>query len=134
LSSRLLTIEPPKSTTDLVARQIVGGVYARRQLAEQMGNFWTNHFSTEFRKRAASFAVLFPPCTSPGVPPQCDASYPARANQEAALAQDREFDTFQTMAFTSTFREILEASAKSPAMMVFLDTITDTNTAPNENY
>ena len=134
LNSRLSTIDPPDNAAELVARQVVGGVYARRQLAEQMGNFWTNHFNTDNAKLSSYFQGLFPRCTTPGVPPQCDASYPLRANQEGALAQDREFDTFQTMAFASSFREILEASAKSPAMIVFLDTITNTATAPNENY
>jgi len=134
LNSRLATIDPPDNAAELVARQVVGGVYARRQLAEQMGNFWTNHFNTDYSKLSVYLMTPFPPCTSPGVPPQCDAAFPLRANQEAALAQDREFDTFQSMAFASTFREILEASAKSPAMLVFLDTVTDTASAPNENY
>ena len=134
LNTRIPLVDPPDTAADLVARQVVGGVYARRQLAEQVGNFWTNHFNTEYTKVSGYYERLFPPCTSPGVPPQCDASYPLRARQEGALAQDREFDTFQTMAFTSSFREILEASAKSPAMIVYLDTITNTASAPNENY
>ncbi len=134
LTSRLAAIEPPDTATELVARQVVGGVYARRQLAEQVGSFWTNHFNTENRKVGDQYQRLFPPCTSPGVPPQCDASYPQRANQQAALAQKHEFDTFQNLSFDGSFREMLEASAKSPAMIIFLDTITNVVAAPNENY
>jgi len=134
LTSRLSTIEPPDNVTELIARQVVGGVYARRQLAEQAGSFWTNHFNTENRKVAASFNRLFPRCTSPGVPPQCDGNYPARSIQEASLLQKKEFDTFQSLSFAGTFRQMLESSAKSPAMIVFLDTVTNVVSAPNENY
>ena len=134
LSSRLTAIQPAKNSTDLISRQVVGGVYARRQLAEQAGSFWTNHFNTEYRKLAMSFYALFPACSGPGVPPQCDPSYPARANQEAALLQQKEFDTFQSLSFSGTFRQLLDASAKSPAMLVFLDTVTNVVAEPNENY
>ena len=134
LASRLAAIEPPDNVAELIARQVVGGVYARRQLAEQAGSFWTNHFNTENRKVGDGFDRLFPPCNSPGVPPQCDANYPARANQTAALLQKREFDTFQSLSFGGTYRQMLEASAKSPAMIIFLDTVTNVVSAPNENY
>lgn len=134
LATRLAAIEPPDNAADLVSRQIVGGVYARRQLAEAVGSFWTNHFNTENRKLGDSFDRLFPRCTSPGVPPQCDPSYPQIANRQASLLQKREFDTFQSASFGGSFREMLEASAKSPAMIVFLDTVTNVVSAPNENY
>ena len=134
LATRLAAIEPPDSVTDLVARQIVGGVYARRQLAEQAGNFWTNHFNTENDKVRDQFERLFPECDAPGDPPQCDVDYPDRARLEATLRQKEEFDLFQSMSFNGTFREMLEASAKSPAMIIFLDTLLNVATAPNENY
>ena len=134
LLSRIAAIEPPKNSTDLIARQVVGGVYARRQLAEQVGSFWTNHFNTDNRKVLTLFNLLYPTCTSPGVPPQCDAGYPARANQESALLQKKEFDAFQSLSFAGTFRQLLDASAKSPAMIIFLDTVTNVVSAPNENY
>jgi Protein of unknown function (DUF1800) len=134
LTSRFTAIEPPKNSTDLIARQVVGGVYARRQLAEQVGNFWTNHFNTDNRKVGLSLDGQYPNCSSPGVPPQCDASFPTRANQETALLQKREFDAFQNLSFAGTFRQMLGASAKSPAMIIFLDTLTNVVSAPNENY
>lgn len=134
LNTRLASIEPPDTATELVARQVVGGVYARRQLAEQAGSFWTNHFNTDSVKVRDSFERLFPRCNSPGVPPQCDPSYPQRSQREASLAQEKEFDTFQSLSFSGSFREMLEASAKSPAMIIYLDTVTNVATAPNENY
>lgn len=134
LNTRLAAIEPPDTVTELVARQVVGGVYARRQLAEQIGSFWTNHFNTDNHKVQDRYQQLYPQCQSPGQPPQCDASYPQRARQETALAQKQEFDTFGDLSFNGTFREMLEASAKSPAMIIFLDTLTNVAAAPNENY
>ena len=134
LNSRLAVLEPPDNVAELVARQLVGAVYARRQLSEQLGSFWTNHFNTDNRKVTDQFERLFPPCQSPGVPPQCDPAYPQRAQREAAGTQKAELDAFLAGSFGGRFRELLEASAKSPAMMVFLDTVTNVATAPNENY
>jgi hypothetical protein len=134
LNSRLPAIDPPDNATELIARQVVGGVYARRQLAEQAASFWANHFNTENRKVVDQFRRLFPPCQGGSPPPQCDPGFPQRAEREASLCQDMEFDTFQNLAFNGSFREILETSAKSPAMIVFLDTITNVVGAPNENY
>jgi uncharacterized protein (DUF1800 family) len=134
LNTRLTNIDPPDNATELVARQIVGGVYARRQLSEQVASFWTNHFNTENRKVGDQFRRLFPPCTGGSPPPQCDPAFPQRSDREASFCQDTEFDAFQSLAFNSSFREMLEASAKSPAMIVFLDTITNLVSAPNENY
>lgn len=134
LTTRLAAIEPPDNVNDLTARQVVGGVYARRQLFEQSGSFWTNHFNTDNRKVRDQFERLYPRCTSPGVPPQCDAAYPARSQQEAARSQKREFDTFASLAFGGSFRAMLAASATSPAMIVFLDTVSNVVAAPNENY
>jgi len=134
LSSRLPSIDPPDNVTELIARQVVGGVYARRQLAEQAAGFWTNHFNTENRKVDDQFRRLFPQCIGGSPPPQCDPGFPARADREASLTQDMEFDVFQSLAFGGSFREILAASAKSPAMIIFLDTITNVAGAPNENY
>jgi uncharacterized protein (DUF1800 family) len=134
LNSRLTAIDPPDNVTELIARQIVGGVYARRQLAEQAASFWTNHFNTENRKIGDQFKRLFPPCNGSPPPPQCDPAFPARSDQEASATQDTEFDTFQDLAFYGRFRDLLGASAKSPAMIVFLDTISNVVGAPNENY
>src|SRR6185369_8605205 len=77
---------------------------------------------------------LFPACVGGSPPPQCDPSFPQRSDREASATQDMEFDTFQGLAFNGSFREMLEASAKSPAMIVFLDTMTNVVGAPNENY
>jgi hypothetical protein len=131
LNSRMAAFDPPESVVELIGRQVVGGVYARRQLAEQAGSFWANHFNTEWRKVADQFQNRFPQC---GTQPQCDPAYPARANLEASRVQLREYDAFRDLSFHGNYREMLEASALSTAMIIFLDGYTNVAASPNENY
>ena len=46
LNDRLPLLTPPENIADLIAQQIVRGVYARRQLEQQAASFWSNHFNT----------------------------------------------------------------------------------------
>src|SRR5258706_12193197 len=43
-------------------------------------------------------------------------------------------NVLRDQAFNSTFREIIETSSLSPAMIVFLDTDNNVKSAPNENF
>ncbi|MEY4674314.1 MAG: hypothetical protein RL148_2098, partial [Planctomycetota bacterium] len=49
------------------------------------------------------------------------------------VSECTEDETFRKLCF-STFREVLIASAQSPAMIDFLDSQTNLATSPNENY
>jgi uncharacterized protein (DUF1800 family) len=82
---------PQRIITELQASRILRAVYSERQLQEVMVDFWTNHFNVFANKGADRWLLT---------------SY------------DR--DTIRPFAM-SKFSELLEATAKSPAMLFYLD-------------
>ncbi len=135
LNTRLANYEPD-GLFELIGRQIVTGVYARRQLEHQYATFWTNHFNTYWIKISNIFRFLYPQCDDQGMPENCDPNFPDVANLETSLSQQREYDDFRDIGFNGNFRQMIDASAKSPAMIIFLDTILNgiDPGPPNENY
>ena len=83
--------QPQKLSAELQASRILRAVYSERQLQEVMVDFWTNHFNVFMGKGADRW--LLP-------------------------AYDR--DTIRPNAM-SKFGGLLEATAKSPAMLFYLD-------------
>ena len=82
---------PERIITELQAARILRAVYSERQLQEVMVDFWTNHFNVFANKGADRWLLT---------------SY------------DR--DTIRPNAFAK-FSQLLEATAKSPAMLFYLD-------------
>ena len=76
---------------DLVDSKMLRAVESTRQLAEELDDFWFNHFNVYYDKGADRFLI-----------PQ----YERQAIRPNVLGQ---------------FRDLLEATAKSPAMLFFLD-------------
>jgi len=76
---------------DLLDSKMLRAVESTRQLAEELDDFWFNHFNVFYEKGADRFMV-----------PQ----YEREAIRPHVLGQ---------------FRDLLEATAKSPAMLFFLD-------------
>lgn len=91
--------QPQRITGELQASRILRAVYSERQLLEVMVDFWTNHFNVFAGKGADRW--LLP-------------------------AYDR--DTIRPNAM-SKFSTLLEATAKSPAMLFYLDNFQ--SVAPN---
>lgn len=94
---------------DAVLRQlqqasILRAVYSPNQLRERMVDFWTNHFNIYGRKGWSAYR---------------------KAEDERKVIRDNALGSFPTM---------LRASAKSPAMLAYLDNQYNTASAPNENY
>ena len=79
-------------------------VYSRRQLFETMVEFWTDHFNISVHKG------------------NCLA---------LKVVDDREVTRRHALG---SFRDLLWASAHSPAMLIYLDNQVSDRTAPNENY
>lgn len=79
-------------------------VFSRRQLFETMVEFWTDHFNISVHKG------------------DCLA---------LKVVDDREVIRRHALG---SFRDLLWASAHSPAMLVYLDNQVSDRTAPNENY
>jgi uncharacterized protein (DUF1800 family) len=130
-----LVYEPPADILELIGRQFLGAVHSHKQLQWQAAIFWANHFNTFWGKLADIFVGVYPPCDDTGLPEQCDPEFPAKAYEVASKFQYDEMNDFRDLTFgTGNFREILEASAMSPAMILYLDTYTSRVGNPNENY
>jgi len=79
-------------------------VYSKRQLEEVLVEFWTDHFNISVQKGDCWFLKI---------------------------VDDREVIRKHALG---NFRELLGASAHSPAMLVYLDNQENHKDAPNENY
>lgn len=82
---------PQRLIAELNASRILRAVYSERQLQEVMVNFWTNHFNVYAQKGADRWFLT---------------SYDRDVIRPNALGN---------------FRDLLEATAKSPAMLFYLD-------------
>jgi uncharacterized protein (DUF1800 family) len=91
-------------SAQMIGNWVFRATYSQRQLYERMVHFWTDHFNIFSGNRLA--AILKP-------------------------ADER--DVIRPHAL-GRFRDILGASAHSPAMLLYLDNFTSRKEAPNENY
>ncbi len=95
LSDRMFRYEdirtPQRIVAELSMAKVTRAVYSERQLNEQMVDFWYNHFNVFAAKGADRWTIT---------------SYERDAIRPHALGK---------------FRDLLEATAKSPAMLFFLD-------------
>jgi uncharacterized protein (DUF1800 family) len=82
---------PDPSPIDLAKQKVLRAVYSERQLQEVLTDFWFNHFNVDARKGADRLMV---------------ADYERDAIRPHVLGK---------------FRDLLEATAKSPAMLFYLD-------------
>ncbi|NJM40750.1 MAG: DUF1800 domain-containing protein, partial [Anaerolineae bacterium] len=90
--------------TSCSRRQCCGAVYSKRQLYELLVDFWTNHFNIHYAKNTVRYLKV---------------------------TDDREVIRPHALG---KFRDLLGASAHSPAMLVYLDNDVSTAGNPNENY
>jgi uncharacterized protein (DUF1800 family) len=77
--------------TDLAQQKLLRAIHSERQLQEVLTDFWFNHFNVDARKGQVRFMVT---------------EYEREAIRPHVLGK---------------FRDLLEASAKSPAMLFYLD-------------
>jgi uncharacterized protein (DUF1800 family) len=88
----------------VIQATVLRQMYSERQLFEMMVDFWSNHFNIYIVKNECRFLKT---------------------------VDDR--DVIRKNAL-GKFRDLLFASAHSPAMLVFLDNVTNVRGVPNENY
>jgi hypothetical protein len=93
-----------RPAAELIQATLLRAVHSRRQLYEQMVNFWSDHFNIHILKKTARFLKT---------------------------VDDR--DVIRRHAL-GDFRDLLSASMHSPAMLVYLDNATNAKDGPNENY
>jgi uncharacterized protein (DUF1800 family) len=103
--SHLLVQDEDDLILELVGATLLRALYSKRQLYEAMVEFWTDHFNIFLRKNEFMPALKF--------------------------VDDR--DVIRPHAL-GKFRDLLFASAYSPAMLVYLDNIRNTKDDSNENY
>jgi uncharacterized protein (DUF1800 family) len=120
LSSRTALLVPPDTVQELGGLDVVNAVYARRQLEQQATMFWDNHFNTDWRESSGFFGFY--------------AACPDTQNLQATKLHYDLQNELRDLAFNGNFREILEAMALSPAMMIYLNTNTNVKAQPNENF
>jgi uncharacterized protein (DUF1800 family) len=89
---------------ELIAATLLRQWHSERQLFEMMVNFWSNHFSIFIGKNLCRI-----------------------------LKTDDDLNAIRPNALKK-FRDLLSASAHSPAMLVFLDQAESRGESPNENY
>jgi hypothetical protein len=126
---KLLPIPPQKRINGLESLQQlvhVRGIYARRQLQAVLGEFWENHFTTDYDKVAEYLAGLRNSDARP-------AMTEAQAAAEAAQAEYEEYQFFHDHAL-GNFGDLLLFSATSPAQLIYLDNVLNVKGAANENY
>jgi hypothetical protein len=88
----------------LIDATVIRAVYSKRQLYERMVEFWSNHFNIDINNETCVFLKT---------------------------VDDR--DVIRPNAL-GRFRDLLLASARSPAMAYYLDNTFSTSLKPNENY
>ncbi|GAC1353795.1 MAG: DUF1800 domain-containing protein [Herpetosiphon sp.] len=93
-----------QASDELRQATMLRAIYSRRQLQEVLVDFWSNHFNVFIEKGDCRFLKTI---------------------------EDR--DVIRPHVF-GHFRQLLGASAHSPAMLVYLDNRLNRKLAPNENY
>jgi uncharacterized protein (DUF1800 family) len=114
---------------NLQADNLFRAVYTQNQLRELMTMFWMQHFSTDYNKLVGYLAS---PANAGLLPP---GGTPAQVATYLKFAETSDFRRFAL----GSFRDLLFASAKSPAMLIYLDSVANSvppgsNLRPNENY
>jgi len=104
-ASQLIDQDLEDVAQDLAVATVGRAIYSRRQLNEAMVEFWSDHFNIYVRKKRHILPLK--------------------------VIDDR--DVIRPHAL-GRFRDLLFASAQSPAMLVYLDNVRNTHDAINENY
>lgn len=104
---------PLNNKKDLQAWTLLHMIYSKQQLLEVMTWFWDNHFNTDINTK--------------------------RTNAEGTNLNDTvQYELNENQAFRSNalgnFADLLAISAKSPAMLIYLDSISNSTGDSNENY
>ena len=102
------------------------GMYSKRQLQAVMGEFWENHFTTDYDKTLEFLDDLEDSFGRDAMP------Y-FQAALEASQVEYKEYQFFYEHAFDA-FGDLLLYSATSPAMLIYLDNVLNRVGEANENY
>ncbi|MFM1769207.1 MAG: hypothetical protein RJA22_1736 [Verrucomicrobiota bacterium] len=112
---------------DLRAYHVYRAIHSKRQLHETLLQFFQNHFTTQYQKTYDYFDAGF----SSGI-----YSNDSVLRGIAVDLHWREYRKFRDALLNPqcNFYDLLKISIESPAMVIYLDTILNSRTAPNQNY
>ncbi|MBI3942518.1 MAG: DUF1800 family protein [Chloroflexi bacterium] len=96
--------QPGTIVQELIGATLLRAALSKRQLLEMMVDFWSNHFNIYILKETCKWLKT---------------------------VDDREVIRKYALG---NFHDLLMASAKSPAMLIYLDNASSTKDLPNENY
>jgi uncharacterized protein (DUF1800 family) len=96
-------------------------VHSARPLQEKMTLFWHNHFATAYSKLAGSYSSI-----------DATRMMAAKASEDPVKLQGQ-VETIRSLCLGS-FRDLVIAMAKDPAMLVWLDGRYNTKAKPQENF
>jgi len=115
------TFSPNTVIADARQRWLFRMVHGARPLQEKMTLFWHNHFATAYSKVAGAYG-------------SSDATrmMAAKASEDPVQLQGQ-VETIRAMCMGS-FRDLVIAMAKDPAMLVWLDGRFNTRQRPQENF
>ena len=114
------TFSPNTNIEDARQRWMFRMVHTSNPLVEKMALFWHNHFATAYSKVAAFGGGLQGTRMMAGKPGEVE-------------GPPGQIELFRRYALGS-FRDLLVAVAKDPAMLVWLDGRTNTRQRPQENF
>jgi hypothetical protein len=103
--SQLVEQDEAEAAVELISSTMLRALYSKRQLYEAMVEFWSDHFNIYLRKNEQM--------------------------PKLKILDDREAIRPHALG---KFRDLLFASARSQAMLIYLDNFENTKDSPNENY
>ena len=112
---------PNTVINDARQRWLFRMVHSARPLQEKMTLFWHNHFATAYSKVAGAYGAS-----------DATRMMAAKASEDPAQLQGQ-VETIRSMCMGS-FRDLVVAMAKDPAMLVWLDGRFNTRQKPQENF
>ncbi|MGB5705695.1 MAG: DUF1800 family protein, partial [Arenicellales bacterium] len=108
------------SLSELQTYTILMAAFNPCQLREVLAQFWSNHFLTQWNAVRSKYR-------------EASGVDDATAQLQATAWELQESDAFRLNAL-GNFRDLVEISARSPAMLYYLDGVNNIAVEPNENY
>jgi uncharacterized protein (DUF1800 family) len=115
------TFSPNSVINDARQRWLFRMVHSARPLQEKMTLFWHNHFATAYSKVAGAYGAS-----------DATRMMAAKAGEDPVKLQGQ-VETIRALCMGS-FRDLVVAMAKDPAMLVWLDGRFNTKAKPQENF
>ncbi len=109
------------------------GVYSGRQLQAVLGEFWENHFTTDFDKVEDYIYDIDEYRALANISELYEDRIQLQARIEAARIEWEEYEFLYSNAL-GHFGDLLLYSATSPSMLIYLDNVLNRAAEPNENY